>query len=274
MQSRIKEALNLKYEPVALILTDDRPEKARQFKEGRWGCVMFMLAAAARGETAVFDRKTFACPGGGVGLGFGDQYKNFLGGEEGFCRFLSVGSEDYAPGREMAEQLKPVLRKEMYDNFMYGERYIKSPELVKKFIEALPIIDVPTEYVMFQPLKNVDPEAARPEAIIFLADMDQIAALTILANYGRGHNENVIYPYCAGCQSIGIYPMAEAKRELPRAVLGLNDISARLAVKRALKEDLMTFAPPLALFEEMEGNVAGSFLERHTWKSLRALSSD
>jgi hypothetical protein len=30
----------------------------------------------------------------------------------------------------------------------------------------------------------------------------------------------------------------------------------------------MTFSAPFALFEEMEQNVSGSFLERHTWQSL------
>jgi hypothetical protein len=30
----------------------------------------------------------------------------------------------------------------------------------------------------------------------------------------------------------------------------------------------MTFAMPFALFEEMEANVAGSFLQRPTWQSL------
>jgi hypothetical protein len=30
----------------------------------------------------------------------------------------------------------------------------------------------------------------------------------------------------------------------------------------------MTFAAPFALFEEMEQNVPGSFLEWHTWQSL------
>ncbi len=30
----------------------------------------------------------------------------------------------------------------------------------------------------------------------------------------------------------------------------------------------MTFAMPLAMFKEMEANVAGSFLERPTWLTL------
>lgn len=79
MKSKAAQAIGLNFEPVAIMLTNTKPDGAKQFKEGKWGCVMFMLAAAAKGETAVFDRKTFGCQGGGTGLGFGNQYKNFAG---------------------------------------------------------------------------------------------------------------------------------------------------------------------------------------------------
>jgi len=232
-----------------------------------------MLAAAARGQTAVFDRKTYGCQGGGVGLGFGNQYKVFPGGEDGFCYFLSVGNDQWEQGRQTAEQVKPFLRPEAYDDFVHGERYLKSPELVRKFIEILPMVDIPYEYVIFQPLKDVDPDKTRPEVIVFLGDMDQVSALTVLANYDREHNENVIHPYAAGCQNIGIYPYREAKSAQPRAVLGLNDLSARVALKRLLKDDLMSFAVPFQMFQEMEANVPGSFLERNTWKELMELKA-
>jgi len=273
MESRIAESIGFRYGPVALILTDVKPEGARQFKEGKWGCVMFLLAAAARGETAVFDRKTFGCWGGGVGLGFGNQYKNFPGGEECFCYFLSVGNEQWEQGRQAAEKIQPFLRSEAYDDFLHGEKYVQSPELVKNFIECLPIVDIPFEYVVFKPLEAVDSGKEKPDVIVFLGDMDQISALTILANYHREDNENVIFPYAAGCQTIGIYPLQEAKSEKPRAVLGLSDISARVAIKRLLKDDVMSFAVPFRLFQEMEENVLGSFLERNTWKDLMALKS-
>ena len=51
----------------------------------------------------------------------------------------------------------------------------------------------------------------------------------------------------------------------------MNDISARVALKRILKDDLMSFAVPFRLFEEMERSVTGSFLDRETWKQLMAL---
>jgi hypothetical protein len=92
-----------------------------------------------------------------------------------------------------------------------------------------------------------------------------------LANYDRECFESVIIPWAAGCQTIGIYPFNEALREHPRAVVGLTDISARVQIKRQLKDDVMSFAVPLAMFQEMEANVPGSFLERHTWKELMKL---
>jgi hypothetical protein len=33
----------------------------------------------------------------------------------------------------------------------------------------------------------------------------------------------------------------------------------------------MTFAVPFVMFQEMEANVPGSFLERNTWKELMKL---
>jgi len=274
MESRIAESVKLKYAPVAIVLTDTKPEGAKQFKEGKWGCVMFLLAAAARKQTAVLDRKTFGCQGGGTGMGFGNQYVNFAGGQECFCYFLSVGNEAWEQGRQVAEKVKPFLRGEAFDNFVHGERYVKSPELVESFIRCLPITEIPYEYVVLKPLEAVSPEAEKPEVVVFLGDMDQISALTILANYAREGNENVIFPYAAGCQSIGIYPFREARSDKPRAVLGLNDISARLALKQLLKDDLMSFAVPLSLFQEMEANIPGSFLERPTWEHLLRLKAE
>jgi hypothetical protein len=179
-----------------------------------------------------------------------------------------VGNKESEQGMKVVESVKPFIREELYDNLVHGERYIKTPELVMKFIEYLPITDVPFEYVIFKPLSQIDNNKDKPQTITFLADMDQLAALVVLANYGRESSENVIIPQAAGCQSIGIYPLREAKHVNPRAVIGLVDISARVQVKRQLKDDVMSFAVPFSMFEEIEANVTGSFLERDTWQQL------
>ncbi|RJQ73219.1 MAG: hypothetical protein C4519_18035 [Desulfobacteraceae bacterium] len=272
MQSQIKEALGLDYEPLAILRTNEKPAGAKQFKAGRWGCVMFMLAAAVKGATAVFDRNTYGCQGGGVGLGFGNQYNAFPGGQEGFCYFLSIGNDQWETGRQVSEQIKPYLREEMYDDFVKGERYLQSPERVRQFIDHLPIMDIAEQFVVFKPLSEVREDQEAPVVIVFLADMDQIAAMTILANYHRPTNDNVIFPFAAGCQSMGIYAFAEAQSESPRAVLGLNDISARLAIKRMLNKDVLSFSVPYSLYREMEHNLATSFVHRNTWRHLRGLA--
>ena len=268
MQSTIAKALGLTHQPVALLWAGEAPEGAVRFKEGRWGCLMWLLASAAEGKIAACDRKTFGCFGGGVGFGFGDQYRNFPGGLDCFCRFLSSGNEGSPEGREAAERVRPHLREEAYEEFLHGEGYQKTPELAKRFVASLPVVEIPAAVVVLKPLAALDDAREGPQVVVLLANPDQLSALVVLANYGRGHNENVIVPFAAGCQSIGIYPYREARSASPRAVMGLVDLSARLQLRQRLGGNLFSFAVPYAMFREMEDNVRGSFLDRPTWKKL------
>lgn len=270
MESKIAKALALKYNPVAIILANEKPAKALQFKPGKWGCVMFLFANAARGKTAVFDKQTYGCWGGGVGLGFGNVYKQFPGGVDCFTRFLSSGNKDWEKGRQVAEELDRSGAKEFVDDFLEGERYVKNPDLVDQWLrEELPIMEIDSRYVLFKPLSDVDPVTDKPEVVVFVVDADQLSALVVLANYGREGMENVSIPWAAGCQLIGIIPLNEGKKQKPRAVVGLTDLSARKNVRKLLGAEYLTFAVPWKMFLEMESNVEGSFLERPTWKSLK-----
>jgi hypothetical protein len=51
-----------------------------------------------------------------------------------------------------------------------------------------------------------------------------------------------------------------------RPAIGMIDISARPHVD----PDILSFSIPFPLFEEMEGNVAGSFLEKDAWRKVAA----
>jgi hypothetical protein len=70
----------------------------------------------------------------------------------------------------LAEKIKPYMTAENHDHFLHGERYIKSPALVEKFVKALPITDIPEKYVVFQSLDNVDSASEKPQVVIFSAD--------------------------------------------------------------------------------------------------------
>ncbi len=229
--------------------------------------MVLFAQAAAKGKWAAFDRDNFGCFGGGVGLGFGKQYERFpLGGKEAFKYFLSTGLE--GKGREeLVEKACSLGRKELVENFLKGERYKKSPDLVEDFLEELPAMEVPANYVVFKPLKDLaDGEEA--VVVVFVADPDQLSALVALANFDRKGVDNVFTPMGAGCHQIGIYAFSEAQKEKSRAVIGLTDISARKNVRHLLGKDVFTFAVPYRRFMEMETNVDESFLKRSTWKSL------
>jgi len=274
MESLLAGALKLKYQPVAILWTDHLPENALQFGEGRWGCVMAVFGTVAeRGRVAAFSKETFGCWGGGVGLGFGNAYIGFPGGVSSFCRFLSDGNEKSQAGKAVADQCASWMRGELREHFLHGERYRKTPELVKHWVHSsLPIMDVPARYVVFKQLQQVG-NGEKPAAIVFLADSDQMSALVVMANYGRPDSENAIIPHAAGCQSIGIFTYREGRSPNPRAVVGLNDISARRQLRR-LGKDLVTVSVPFALYQEMESNVPGSFLETDQWKSLLGEGKD
>ncbi len=238
MRSEIAARLKLRYGPVAILFGEERPAGAAQFR-GSWGCVAAMLTAAAKGRLAAFDRESYGCLGGGVGLGFGPMYSRFPGG---FDHFLSVGrGEGFPP----------------------GEGYKKTPELAATFREGLPADEVPSKYVIFKPLAEVA-DGEEPVVVVFYATADQLSALVVLANYGRPGNDNVIIPFAAGCQSAFLIPWHEGKQPRPRAVVGMTDISARPVIDA----DLVSFAVPAAMFREMEANVPGSFLDKEAWAKV------
>ncbi|MEZ4551676.1 MAG: DUF169 domain-containing protein [Desulfobacterales bacterium] len=170
----------------------------------------------------------------------------------------------------MANGVEQAAGKEFADDFRAGERYVKNPDLVKQWIDELPINDPESRYVLFKPLAQIDLARETPETVVFVANPDQLSALVILANYARSGMENVSIPWAAGCQTIGLLPFNENKSKNPRAVVGLTDISARKYVRKLLGAEYLSFAMPWSLFLEMEDNVEGSFLQRPTWISLKS----
>ncbi len=271
-KSEIARAAGITTNPVAIVWTDKKPEKALEFKQGVWGCVMWLFAKVAReGRTAVFSRDTTTCAGGAMGLGFGRPLdRHAARSEEGFCSFLSNGIEgaiDRASYEAIIAQSFDAHHTKMLTE---GERFLKSPAIVRKFLANLPVYDAKGGYIVMKPVHEVD-DGEDVRSIVFVARADQIAALSTLANYGTGNIRGgiIVAAGASGCQAMGVCTYAEGESGSPRAVVGLTDLSARRAVRPTLGKDVLTFSVPFALYREMEKNVKGSFLELDLWKELR-----
>ena len=205
-----------------------------QFPEGKWGCAVAMLNAASKGRKAAFCDKTVVCRGGKAGLGFQTLEKGTME------YFLSTGEKGPKA----------------------GEFYKKSPQLARNYMSEIP---EPTskEYVVFVPLNELLADQ-HPDAVVFLANADQISGLATLANYDKKTQDHVKVLFGAGCVQAIRYPMAEEEKNGDCCYIGLTDPSAR----KCIDKDVLSFSIPWHRFLEMEEEAEGSFLTKETWNQI------
>jgi hypothetical protein len=199
-------------------------------------CIVGDLAKVRKGKTLCFNTHTIGCGGGKRYLGFESKLAPH------FEYFLSYG----IPGK------------------LEGERYKKSPEMVKEAMKHQKPSKAPGDTIVFKRWDKMG-EEDHPSVVIFFAPPDVLSGLFTLANFDELQPNGVISPFCAGCASIVDYPYKELKSAEPRAVLGMFDVSARPCVPSTV----LTFAVPWPKFVRMVDNVKESFLITKSWNKVR-----
>jgi hypothetical protein len=200
-------------------------------------CIIADIAKVRKGKTVCFDNNVIGCGGGKRYLGFERKLA------PNFEYFLSYG----IPGK------------------LEGERYKKSPELVKEHMKYQKPSKAPGDYIIFKRIDHME-EEDKPLVAIFFAPPDVLSGLFTLANYDATQPNGVIAPFCAGCGSIVDFPLKELKSTEPRAVLGMFDVSARPCVPSSV----LTFAVPWPKYVSMVDNMSESFLITKSWNKVRA----
>jgi hypothetical protein len=198
-------------------------------------CVIGALVEVRKGHSFSFNTDSIGCLGGRRYLGFTEKIM------PNFEYFLSCG----IPGK------------------MKGERYKKSPELVKEIVKNWPNFKAPAPFIIFKRWDNLKKED-NPEVVIFFAQPDVLSGLFTLVNFDESEPEGVSTPMGSGCSSVVAYPYLEKDSRYPRAVIGMFDPSAR----PYLPKDVLSFSVPITRFATMVENMEESFLITDTWKKL------
>ena len=105
MESLIAKAIQLQYQPVALLRSNEKPQGAMQFSESKWGCVMWLAAAAARGKSAVADAKLLAVLAAALALVSATSIKISLAEKKAFAIFFPPATLQGKVARSLPRRL-------------------------------------------------------------------------------------------------------------------------------------------------------------------------
>jgi len=199
-------------------------------------CIMADLSKVRAGKSLCFGAESIGCFGGKRYLGFSDEVM------PNFEYFLSYG----ITGK------------------LEGERYKKTPRLVKQIIKRMPQFKAPNRFIVFKRWDMLE-EIDEPDVVIFFACPDVLSGLFTLANFDEAEVNAVFAPFAAGCGSIVRYPYLEKTSKHPRAVLGMFDVSARPFVPK----EALSFSVPMVKFLRMVENIEESFLTTASWSKVR-----
>lgn len=221
--------------PIVFFYTDDEKTATKVDPPNGQRCIMADIAQVSKGKSLLFGAESVACFGAKKSLGFPREAMPY------FEHFISCG----IPGK------------------MEGERYKKTPELVRQVVKASPLPTAPKPYAVFKRWDKLE-EKDNPEVVIVFGAPDVISGLFTLANYDEPDPNGVFSPWGAGCSSIISYPYFEKDATRPRGVIGMFDVSARPCVAA----DVFTFAAPTKKFFSMIDQMEESFLVTASWKKV------
>ena len=231
------EKLGLQNLPIGMFLSENRPDDAIGFKSKGNGCILPLIFSGTKGKSVAIDTDTTGWNCSAFYLGYQDWIF------EGIECFLSDGVVN---GRE-------------------GERFIKTKEQAKSFVELYKPKTINHKATIFKPLSHFE-SGEEPEIVIFFVNPDELSALVYLLHYNSPENEDIIVTrFISGCGSIVTLPMKLKQEGKRQAVWGMHDIS----VRKRLPKELMTLTMPYELFIEISNSLDESFIITENWKAIK-----
>jgi len=263
MQSKISQELNMKFPPIVLLKSDEKPENATGPKKGM--CVMsFIAQTIAKRKTTYFGREHIGCGGISVGFGWGSGFAD----EDALdfqATFLSCGVES-APDREKYEKRLEHMPKHASEMFRHGERIYSDFETAKKNIKARPVYDE-GQYVIFKGIENLE-DGEIPLSVIFTVNPMELTAITQINSSFRDSSACILTPQASACQAIGCFTFKQSESEIPHPILGPIDFAGRSKMKHFIPNEYLTLSMPWKLFLKLEEISDKSVLQTDLMKNF------
>jgi hypothetical protein len=269
MKSTVVDELKPEFEPVAVVWSDDMPDGALEFKEGRFGCILHLFAEASRkGKVAGGSRDTVVCPGARAAFGFGVEIVESEDRLDYCAALFSKGLESARDRAVYREKMKSA-RSSWQTLLEFGERRHCDFDMARRWLlDCLPRYDIPHRFVLFKPLGQTDPDE-NTRAVVFPVSPLELAGLTTLLGSVVDGTDPVHVPQGADCLRIGCFAYDQYDAEPPRAVLGMLDVDGREVMHRKFRDDTLTLTIPMPLFLRMEREAGNSILQIPGFSKLR-----
>ena len=224
-------------EPLGISYTGNAPEGSiTPAPEAGHACIINYLRMARARKTCVhFSADIKGCMGGWVYLGYQ------LPVPERILQFVTTGWE----GRE-------------------GERYLPSPESMRRFFKDIDIQPAPAPFCAAKPLSFFEGEE-EPLLVTFHCRGEVLTGLTMLAGFALDDHDAVAMPFGSGCANIFAWPLCYRRKGMKKAVVGGSDPSCR----PFMGVDELSFTVTTDILTAMQNAFPASFLMGKAWTGVR-----
>lgn len=224
-------------EPLGIAYVENAPADSLTPAPGtNHACIINYLRMARTKKTCVhFSSEVKTCMGGWVYLGYQ------LPAPERIVHFVTTGWQ----GGE-------------------GERYLPSPDSMRRFLNDIDIQPAPAPFCEVKPL-SLFKEGEEPLLAAFHCRGETLTGLSMLAGFALDDHEAVTMPFGSGCANIFAWPLHYRRKGQKKAVIGGADPSCR----PFMGVDELSFTVTFDVLEGMLEAYPRSFLMGKTWAGVR-----
>jgi hypothetical protein len=221
--------LSKDFTPIGLYRSKTKPKLAKEFKSGKWNCVMSLIGQALLGKTVCFDKSTIGCLMGKRSLGYGNPFKSLPFPQEAMHYFLSTGNKSWEEGKKLAKKINWAEKlgfcpKNFTKEFLEGEGFKANPKLAAEFMDQLPEHSF-SGYLIAQPLEII-PKDVTPDLVLLYGSLFEIHTVTSLLQYSQGQVTPIHYYPSSSCQSAVLLPYEYLQKGKEEAIMMSLDLQA------------------------------------------------